>query len=95
VIILRLGETKVGTLHDAEVVTYHNIDRGTEKAIHLSVRKVADGMEIGKWDYWLPKSQITYDQDKIEIPEWLWAERRGIPDLFRFRYPDDLIEDLK
>ena len=69
----------------------HRIEHQTERAVLLSVIHRIDGEEKKNASYWLPKSQILIDNQKpegmidlaaagkIEIPEWLWKERREVP----------------
>ena len=68
----------------------HRIEHQTERAVLLTVIHKLDGEEKKNASYWLPKSQILIDNErpdgmiditsagKIEIPEWLWKERREV-----------------
>ena len=68
----------------------HRIEHQTEKAVLLAVAHIIDGEEKSVASYWLPKSQILVDDEKpglqmdtsrarkIEVPEWLWKERKAV-----------------
>jgi hypothetical protein len=68
----------------------HRLEHQTEKAVLLCVVYKLDGIEKTNAQYWLPKSQILIDSEKpttsvdiakaskIEVPEWLWKERKPI-----------------
>jgi len=68
----------------------HRIEHQTDRAVLLSVFQRIDGEEKKNASYWLPKSQILIDNErpdgmiditsagKIEIPEWLWKERKAV-----------------
>jgi hypothetical protein len=85
-VIFRLEEKASINLEGIRVSTAHRIRRETEKAVLLEVvtttKGIGDivGMDIRTVGYWLPKSQITYDSKKIEIPDWLWQKKREAMD---------------
>ena len=68
----------------------HRIEHQTEKAVLLAVAHTIDGKEQSVASYWLPKSQVLINGErpgprmdvakaqKIEIPEWLWKERKAV-----------------
>ena len=68
----------------------HRIEHQTEKAILLTVAHVMDGFDTSIASYWLSKSQILVNDErpglqidvakarKIEIPDWLWEERKVV-----------------
>jgi hypothetical protein len=73
--LIILGESKTKALNGSELTTYHYIERETPKAVLLKIEKSADGMMIEKNEYWLPRSQIKLDHDKIEVADWLWEKK--------------------
>ncbi len=79
-VIFQLKEKASINLEGIKVSTLHRIGRETEKAVLLEVVHSVGGMDAKKIGYWLPKSQITYDSKKIEIPDWLWQKKREAMD---------------
>jgi hypothetical protein len=79
-VIFRLKEKASINLEGIQVLTAHRIGRETKKAVLLEVIHSVDGMDAKKIGYWLPKSQIKYDSEKIEIPNWLWDAKKSAMD---------------
>lgn len=85
-VIFQLKEKASINLEGIRVSTLHRVGRETDKAILLEVVTTTKGtgdivgIDIRKVGYWLPKSQITYDEEKIEIPNWLWQKKREAMD---------------
>jgi hypothetical protein len=89
-LILLLKEKCAIDLEGKKSSIIHRIEHQTEKAVLLAVVHKLNGEEKTNSQYWLPKSQILIDNEKpdalidiqkaakIEIPEWLWKERRPI-----------------
>ena len=79
-VIFQLKEKASINLDGIKVSTLHRIGRETEKAVLLEVVHSVGGMDAKKIGYWLPKSQIKYDADKIEIPNWHWDAKKSAMD---------------
>lgn len=79
-VIFQLKAKASINLEGIQVSTLHRIGRETEKGVLLEVVHSVDGMDAKKIGYWLPKSQIKYDADKIEIPNWLWEAKKSAMD---------------
>lgn len=62
-----MGET-VDVSNEATEINYDDIEHETDQAVMFNI----DNLLV-----WLPKSQITYDQDEltIELPVWLASEK--------------------
>jgi len=71
-VIFRLEEKASINLGGVRVSTAHRIGAETEKGLLLEVVHVVNGMDVKKIGYWLPKSLIKLDSEKVEIPDWLW-----------------------
>lgn len=70
---------------EVKTSTSVEIRKETEKAIEIAIEftthEIYDGEveneQSGKISYWLPKSQIEIEKDKITVPDWL-AKEKGI-----------------
>jgi hypothetical protein len=90
-VIFLLKDKVMMDLEGRQSCICHRIEHQTEKAILLAVVHKLNGEEKTNTSYWLPKSQILIDGQKveglievaaatkIEIPEWLWKERKAVP----------------
>jgi hypothetical protein len=86
---------------DEEVRTSTSVEirKETEKAIEIVVEfttyEIFDGEieneQSGKYSYWLPKSQVKMEEEKIIIPDWL-AKEKGIT---RYGNKVSIITELK
>ena len=91
-VIFLLRDKAILDLEGIQSCICHRIDGQTEKAILFSVVHKMNGIEKTNARYWLPKSKIMIDgkqpvfsidtenAKKIEIPDWLWKERKPIVD---------------
>lgn len=84
---------------EVKTSTSVEIRKETEKAIEIVVEfttyEIYDGEieneQSGKISYWLPKSQIEIEKDKITVPDWL-AKEKGIT---RYGNKVSIITELK
>lgn len=84
---------------EVKTSTSVEIRKETEKAIEIAIEftthEIYDGEveneQSGKISYWLPKSQIEIEKDKIIVPDWLAKEKR----LTRYGNKVSIITELK
>ena len=65
----KLGRTEIKALDGNKYEEIIAIDHETPKAVLLKIVKRGNEKK-----YWLPRSQLKFSQNSVEVPDWLYEE---------------------